>query len=108
MILYLAGPMAGYPHYNHPAFHEAAAKLRDAGYAVLNPAEYGVDITDWATCLRRDLHDVLNAEAVALLPGWQASRGSQLEVHVAKALGMKVSAVHDWLVWASTSAVSLP
>jgi len=40
MKLYLAGPMRGYPEFNHPAFHAAAAELRASGHAVFNPAEH--------------------------------------------------------------------
>lgn len=95
--LYLSGPMAGYPEWNHPAFHEAAGKLRAAGHTVLNPADYGLDEKDWTACLRRDLHDVLRAEAVAVLPGWQRSRGAALEVEVAQRLGMPIYPVNELL-----------
>lgn len=97
MILYLSGPMRGYPEFNYPAFHAAADKLRAAGFTVLNPADYGAAVTDWVTCLRRDLHDVLDAEAVAVLPGWEASQGATLETDVARRLGMAIMPVDYWL-----------
>ena len=37
--VYIAGPMTGLPAFNYPAFHAAAATLRQAGYVVENPAE---------------------------------------------------------------------
>lgn len=96
-VLYLSGPMAGRPGWNHPAFHAAAAQLRAAGFTVLNPADYGLDEKDWAACLRRDLHDVLRAEAVAVLPGWENSRGATLETDVARRLGMPIYPVCELL-----------
>ena len=38
--IYLSGPMTGYPDFNRASFHAAAAKLRDEGHWVYNPAEY--------------------------------------------------------------------
>lgn len=96
--LYLAGPMTGLPDYNRPAFHDAAAQLRAAGFAVLNPAETelppGQD--SWANYMRAGLRQVLEADALALLPGWDRSNGAQLERHVATRLGL---ACYPWAAW---------
>lgn len=91
MRIYLAGPMTGYPEWNFPAFNAEAARLRRLGHDVVNPAEHGADpAMSWADYLRLDLAQLLTCEAVALLPGWEASKGATLERHVATALGMKV------------------
>jgi NTP pyrophosphatase (non-canonical NTP hydrolase) len=94
VILYLSGPMAGLPEHNYPAFNTAASALRALGHTVTNPAEiHALDSQDtWADYLRIDLEHLLRCEAVALLPGWQNSRGAQLETHVARALGMPLLA----------------
>lgn len=97
MKLYLAGPMTGYDDYNFPAFHNAAAGLRASGHEVVSPAEMDEGIPpeehealDWSDYLRRDLELLVGCEGVAVLPGWQDSKGASLEVHVANALGMPI------------------
>ncbi len=92
MILYFSGPMSGYRDHNFPAFHAAAKRLREMGYDVINPAEIEQEnLLDWSACLRNDLRELLRANAVVTLSGWQHSRGARLEVHVARALGMPVN-----------------
>jgi hypothetical protein len=92
MKLYLSGPMTGIPEFNFPAFHKAAASLRASGYEVVNPAELdAADTTPmaWEDYLRRDLRVLLDCQGIALLPGWENSRGAKLESTVALALGMR-------------------
>ncbi|WP_063042293.1 MULTISPECIES: DUF4406 domain-containing protein [Nocardia] len=91
--VYLAGPMSGYPEWNFPAFHAAAAELRDLGLNVVNPAElddpgHVPGSEDWSWYLRRDLKKLLDCDSIVLLPGWDESRGAKLEYRVAYELGM--------------------
>lgn len=89
--VYIAGPMTGLPDLNFPAFHLEAARLRALGFEVVNPAEINPDpAAGWAQCLREDLAELLKCDAIALLPGWERSRGATLEHHIATALGMRV------------------
>ena len=101
MKFYLAGPMTGIPEYNFPAFIEAAKKLRSLGNEVFNPAE--ADLAEWGTieevlkkanyrdCLRKDLNYIIDhADAVAVLPGWEASKGVAAELALAKALKLPI------------------
>lgn len=91
MKVYLAGPMTGLPDHNFPAFHAATQALREAGYDVVSPAEEN-PVADhsrpepWAYYIRRDLRVLLDCDAIALLPGWEASRGACLEKSIAEAL----------------------
>lgn len=82
MLLYLAGPMTGYPDFNFPAFHAAARHLRSQGFDVINPAETagGATHLDRETYMAIDLGYVGAADGIAVLPGWQNSPGAQLEV----------------------------
>lgn len=103
MRLYLSGPMTGITNLNFPAFQRAAAALRAAGYAVIDPSKYGSGGT-WEGNLRRDLHALLDLDGVAVLPDWRHSRGACLEVHVALALGMPVLTVAEWINRARAAA----
>lgn len=111
MKLYLAGPMRGIAEFNFPAFYAAAAKLRDEGHEVFNPAErdnthHGTDISkgnatgseaeavakhgfNLREALRDDLDFIcIHADGIALLPGWEHSKGVAAELATARALGL--------------------
>lgn len=90
MRVYLSGPMAGLPEHNFPAFHAHAALLRAQGHDVVNPAELDHQGSSWEGCLRTDLREMCTCDAIALMPGWEASKGANLELHVAHRLGMQV------------------
>lgn len=98
MRLYLAGRMSGVHDFNRPAFRDAAAQLRAAGYDVVSPAEYGYDPAfTWSQHMRRDIVALCDCDGVAPLSGWHESRGARLEVHVAHALDMPTHSVPVWL-----------
>jgi hypothetical protein len=114
MKVYLAGPMRGYPNFNFPAFHQAAQMLRDAHYTVFNPAErdasefgnvnsatgseeefaekVGMTRLELArNCFLADTTWICKeADAIALLPGWEKSKGACAEKALAEALGLEV------------------
>jgi hypothetical protein len=94
--LYLAGPMTGFEDFNFPAFNKMAADLRARGYLVENPAEHGVVAgAEWADYMAYDLTRLGLCGQVAVLPGWENSKGARLEVHIARKLGMPVVNAHD-------------
>jgi hypothetical protein len=113
MKIYLAGPMTGLPFFNFPAFHAEAARLRAAGHDVFNPAErdierHGADISagnesgspelavqQHGFSLRDALADdtafiCREADAIAMLPGWENSKGARAEHALAFALGHSI------------------
>jgi nucleoside 2-deoxyribosyltransferase len=108
MRVYLAGPMRQIKEFNVSAFRAWAARLRAQGHEVFSPAEsteaiYGAGIYDGATGdegeIGVDRRAVFaadfawlcaSAEAVALMPGWEASKGATAERAVAIALGIKI------------------
>lgn len=91
MRVYIAGPMTGIEALNFPAFHAAAATLRALGYEVVSPAELNPDPgADWLACMRIDIAGLVTCDAVALLPGFDASRGAMIEMTLAQSLGLIV------------------
>jgi hypothetical protein len=104
--IYLAGPMTGYPKSNFPAFIDMATRLRDVGYTVWSPAEKDIEngydplkglgeVWTLREYMFDDLHAVLNARMVAVLPGWEKSRGANLEVFTALSVGTPVYVAED-------------
>jgi len=110
MKVYLAGPMRGYPNFNFPAFDFAAAALRSQGHEVFSPAErdreaYGPEVENNPTgdeskgppgltirdCMLADTDWICrHAEAIALLPGWEKSRGALAEKALGEAIGATI------------------
>lgn len=89
--IYIAGPMTGLPEFNYPAFHRAAAALRELGHHVENPAENPAPACgSWAGYMRLALPQLCTCDAVRRLPGWKKSRGARLESFIARVLGLDV------------------
>jgi hypothetical protein len=91
-IAYLSGPMTGLPEFNFPEFNRVAALWREKGYRVFNPAENhnGVTTLDRPVYMRTDIEQLLQAEIVVVLDGWEQSVGARLEVAIARELGLLV------------------
>ena len=99
LTLYVAGPITGLPDGNRAAFDQATLRLIDAGFWAVNPRELGDEGEHpWRWYMQRGLEALMRCDGVALLDGWEKSRGATLERKVAKALGMPVAPVDGWLV----------
>lgn len=105
--LYIAGPMSGIPDYNRPAFYEAEEAFTEGGWDVFNPADNDITLfgsfeacetaiaEDRQGALREMLGSDLNficyeADAIAMLPGWEKSLGARAEHATAVALGLEI------------------
>lgn len=105
--VYVAGPMRGIENYNYPAFDAAAAYLRALGHDVVNPADLDraqgfdgtveVSAAERRDLLRRDVWELAACDAIALLPGWDASPGARFERLVAEQTGIEVFHVVPWV-----------
>jgi len=99
---YIAGPMTGYPDHNIPAFFAAEERLRALGYKPNNPARNnGPTATEaiedarnsglsWSDYMRLDIRRLALCDSICVLPGWQNSKGANLEVDIAERLGIPV------------------
>lgn len=105
---YLSGPMTGLPNYNYPTFNSAAEIVRSHGYIVFNPAECfeGAQDLPKEVYMHEDLRAVIDSEAVILLPDWDKSSGSIVEVEVARACGLPLISLRDFIVKERGGAMS--
>lgn len=89
-MIYLSGPMKGYPESNYPLFHRVAGILRGAGHGLYNPAEFKWSGTDHKQFPLRDAFAeysrfiCLVADSIVLLPGWEKSMGVSAELALGK------------------------
>lgn len=93
--------MTGLPDSNIPAFDITADLLRERNYVVENPADNKVDPSlalseRWQHYMRLGLTQLVRCHGVALLEGWERSRGATLEHFIATQLGLVIMPVADW------------
>ncbi|HHW2788208.1 TPA: DUF4406 domain-containing protein [Pseudomonas aeruginosa] len=89
--VYLSGPMTGIPDFNYPAFNAEEKRIRALGYFVENPAVNMVYRgAPWQTFMRDGIKRLMDCDILALLPGWERSRGANIERNLAITLGMHV------------------
>lgn len=104
--IYIAGPMRGIEHWNFPAFDAAAQDFRALGWVVVSPADLDREagFNPNATTLpegflrdamKRDLPAICDCDAIALLPGWEQSKGVEVELTLARFLGLRVIDARD-------------
>lgn len=88
--IYLAGPMTGYPQLNFPAFEAGARRLEEWGWAVHNPATSfnGAMDLPYKVYMAAAVNMLCQAEAIAVMEGWQGSRGATMEALIAQRLGL--------------------
>ena len=96
MRLYLSGPITGTTDYVE-RFARAGTWLRARGYEVVDPVAATPEGLSYGEYMRRDLILLLACEGVALLPGYEVSRGSQLEAHVARTCGLPTRSLVEWV-----------
>lgn len=79
-------------------FNDAEEVLRAHGYTPLNPARRGkVDGKRWLDYMRDSLRDIADCDGIALLDGWEDSRGAQIERELASDLGIPAHPLRKWL-----------
>lgn len=102
--IYVCGKMTGVKDWNFPAFFKASEELEKQGYEAINPARMDCDCGYTLEKLKqlspaehqeflkgavkRDLAALQTCQAIAMLPGWENSKGAKAELAVAQWLGL--------------------
>lgn len=116
-ILYIAGPITGVEYYAE-RFDAADYALRQEGYETRNPTKHAALRTplekakpysrftpgrrppepSWHDYMRRCLRTIAQVDGVALLDGWEDSRGASWEHRIAtEVLAIPCLPVVEWL-----------
>lgn len=88
-VIYISGKMTGLPDLGRGKFFDAEKKLREKGFAVLNPASLSEDMPReryMPICLAM----VAQADYVLVLDDWVDSIGAALEVAYADYQGIPI------------------
>ena len=85
--VYIAGPMTGYDNFNRDAFNFQEARFKHLGYAVMNPAVLGDGFTH-EEYMKVAIAMLRCCDIIAVLPGFEKSKGAMMEIELAKELEM--------------------
>ncbi len=99
-MIYIVGPVTGHEDDNRPAFEEARRALGPACIR-LRTVQIPHDIVrpgaTWEEAMRSCIRTLTYADELVYLPGSQDSRGAKLEMRVARALGIPVYSLEQYL-----------
>lgn len=93
--IYICGPIdtAGQKEKNIETFIQTEAWL-DWYYRgkvnVVNPTKSGTEGLSYIQFIKNDIRQLLECEAIVLLPGWPQSKGARGELNIAMYLNMRV------------------
>ena len=86
--IYLSGPITGVPDYQDK-FGRAACGLEIQGHTVIDPSVETEGLTPWDYILI-SVARMRATDAIFMLPGWERSKGAQIERAIAEYVGMEV------------------
>ncbi len=87
-IIYISGPMTGHEDYNRQAFYKAEARLKSAGFVVLNPAVNPEGLS-YAQYMLIDVAMLNVCDCIYMLIGHEDSPGAKAELALAKSMKFK-------------------
>jgi len=99
LLVFISGPMRGYPNYNFKKFDEIENRLKSVGIRCINPAHISRqykekdilnDTNMFLHMINRQQAAQKTCNAILLLDGWQWSGGVMLEMKTAMNCGHRV------------------
>lgn len=91
---YVSGPITGIENGNKESFKNAELQLKNEGFEVINPHELHTkeqeETFTWSDFMRSDIKALCDCNFIAVLPGWEKSKGANVEVYIGQKLGMPI------------------
>jgi hypothetical protein len=91
--IYISGQITGYKNNNKESFANAEYRLKQKGYEVINPLDVCALLptnTIYTEYMRFDIRALTFCDSIYMLKGWEKSKGANIELTVAQAIGLKV------------------
>ena len=99
--VYIAGPMRGIKNDNHEEFDRIEKMWKEAGHIPVSPAymaralgkgngNFESDDAFMRQVMIIDTVVICNCDAIALMKGWETSRGATMELALAQSIGLEV------------------
>jgi hypothetical protein len=91
--VYISGPITGYKNNNENSFANAEYTLKHKGYEVINPLDVCASLpkdTIYTEYMRFDIRALTFCDSIYMLKGWEKSKGANIELTVAKAIGLNI------------------
>ena len=100
-VIYIAGPITGVERY-WEAFEKAEDEIIEAGHIPLSPSRLPIGLRN-EQYARINFASIDVADAVLFLPGWEDSKGAQLEmdycIYTGKPISTSLTFLTEVLKW---------
>jgi len=97
MRIYLSGKITGLDKEVYTRqFERAEAFYRTSGFDVINPVKIGEEVlkinpsASWNDFMKKDLEALKTCTHIALLEGWEESKGAKMEKAEAEKMGLEI------------------
>lgn len=110
MNIYTIGPVTGIEQDNRPEFERVKRALELAGHRAKVPHDFVDEASSWSQAMRTSIREMLRErwfstplfchpvyDAIAMLDGWEDSRGARIEHDLAEALEIPCKPWREWL-----------
>jgi hypothetical protein len=74
---------------SHTCFEDAMRSVAKIGHSPYSP-HHAPSMDKWEDYMRYDIKLICECDAIVMLPGWEGSKGANIEYQVAKAIGCEV------------------